>query len=106
MDPIVFLSLPDTLTFLVAGGAAYIAFWLLDNVQWLVLLDAEKKRYAAYILTGGLAFVLWVLKMVLIQEPLPLELRDWLLTGWAVGAGAVVGNQLLHARFSLKKSKE
>ncbi len=95
------LTLPNLLTFLSAGGAAYLAFYILDTKKWP--LNAEQKRYAVYALTGGLAVLFWFAKMVLVNEPLPADWRELVQVAYSVGAGAVIGNQLLHARLSMKK---
>lgn len=98
------VTLPNMLSFLAAGGAAYIVLWLLDrDSPWLSTLNAEQKRYAAYVGTGLLAFTFYLLKTWLARDAFPVDLRDWLMTAWAVGAPAAMMNQLLHARFSMKK---
>jgi hypothetical protein len=101
MDPTMLLTLENMLTFLTAGGAAYLAFYILDNRNWP--LNAEQKRYAAYGLTAGLAIVFWFMKVVLVNEPLPADWRELVQVAYSVGAGAVIGNQLIHARLSMKK---
>lgn len=97
------LSLPDLLTFVTGGGAAVLAFWLLDRISWLGNLNPEQKRYTAYVLTGGLAVLAWLIKLAMLYEPTPADTRAWAESLYSVAAGAIVANQLLHARVSMKK---
>ncbi len=104
MDPTLLLTLPNALTWLAGGGAAVLVLWLLDrDSPWVNVLDPEVKRYAAYVLTGGLAVLFWYVKAALYAEPLPQNVTEWADIAYKIAAGAVAGNQLLHARFSMGK---
>ena len=95
--------LSDALTFLAVGGSAYLSFWLLESVEWLTNLSPERKRYAAYALTAGIAVLAWLGKITMMYEVPPEGWRCWIESAYGVAAGSVIANQLLHARLSMKR---
>jgi len=89
------------------GGASYLAYWLIENVPFLVRLAAESKRYVSLvlpaILTVAFAILGYLAMIAMLYEPAPIDARAWIETLFAVAVLSVIGAQAIHGRVVLSK---
>jgi hypothetical protein len=102
MDEVIDLLGQLGIWLLKGGGAAIVAYWLLEHVGFLKTLSSEAKRYASLILSGGLGAVAFALLVGVGVEAAPPDAAAWL-DALLVAAGLAAGlAQGLHGRLKLR----
>jgi hypothetical protein len=98
------MELRDLLVFMTAGGAAIAAYYLMENVFALASLAPAAKRWAAYLLTAGIAVGAYLLQVAMLYQPAPVDWRGWVEVLSAVAFGAIGLNQIIHGQARLGKA--
>ena len=98
------MELQDFLKWLMSPAGAVVAYWLMENVSWLVNLAPEAKRYVSWVLAGGVALLGWELMVILGYAPLPDTIIGRWEAAFAVVAATILA-QIGHARLQLSKKK-
>ena len=110
MDLGQFTSLATLCVWIITGGGAGIAaYWIMDRVQWLVELQSEKKVYAAWAISAGLAWVAFFLLgyvanvwAVIETGAKPVGWQQWFMTLFSVGMAGIISSQKVHAQRDLR----
>ena len=96
------MGLTDALVWIVSGGgAAYVGYWLVDNVPALARLIGDYKRYAAFALTAVVAVGAWCALTAVTGGAWPVDWRAWVSELFSVAATAIIAGQGLHAATTL-----
>jgi len=94
--------LKDALVFVSTAGAGVVAYWLMEQLPALEELMPMWKRYTAFVLAFIVACAgyagLMVMQYVALPGVWPTDWRLWVETFFAVGAGAILASQVVHAK--------
>ena len=97
------MELSEFLTWLVnGGGAGIVAYWLMDNLEFLRGLSSEWKRYASLGLAAGLAMLAFAAGVWLGYVDAPAGAQGWLEALFSVAALALGISQAWHGRAKLR----
>ena len=89
-------ELREILVWATTAGAGVLAYWLVEEVDWLAKLAPKTKRFASFGLTAVLALAAWGIQLVMAYVPPPVGWRAWVEAVVAIAAGAIVVAQGVH----------
>jgi len=100
------MTLQEALLWLVTGGAAVLAYFLMEKVAFLARLSPIWKRPVAIAIAFVLAQASFLLQVHWGYAPLPIGEQAWAESIFVVGRGAVAAmlSQLIHGAAKLKGS--
>ncbi|HEX2986913.1 MAG TPA: hypothetical protein VHS06_01925 [Chloroflexota bacterium] len=99
------MELQDLLVF-IAGGAAVVVYYLMENVFALASLAPSAKRWAAYLLTAAIAVAAYLFQVVMLNQPAPVDWRGWVESTSAIAFGVIGLNQIIHGQARLGKTSQ
>jgi len=85
------------------GGAAWVAYWLIEHIKPLVELQAEIKRYVSWGIAGLLAVGGYMLTIAIGVNVAPVGTVPWINALLGVVATAIIGGQMIHGAAQLRK---
>jgi membrane protease YdiL (CAAX protease family) len=98
-------SLSGFLLWLIGGGgAALVAFWLMEKLP-LSGLSSEVKRYISLALAVVLACLAFWAAVALNYQEKPGTTKEWIEQLFAIAFLVIVGSQALHGRLRLRVAK-
>jgi len=98
------MELKELLTWVVSGGgAAIVAYLLIEEIPALAALNPEPKRYVAFALSAALAIGAWFAMAGMLYEPWPLTVYEWIEKLVFIGTSAFALSQIIHAKAKLSK---
>lgn len=97
------MQLPEFLTWIVSGGgAALVAYWMMERVPFLVELESQQKRFASLALAAVIACAGFVVSVAAGYREAPAsEFWPWLEALFSVIAVAIGGSQGVHGLLKL-----
>jgi hypothetical protein len=97
------MELQAFLAWVISGGAATGAYFLVEKVKWLAALAPESKRWAAFGVSALLAMAAYTVAAFCGYEALPGSFLAWVEILFLVGTSSFGLATLLHAKH-LRKS--
>ena len=83
------------------GGAAWLAYKLMEIVPFLVNLGPRYKRYASLALAGVVAMLAQAALVGIRITPIPADWLGWVTLLFSAASLAVIGSQAKHGQTSL-----
>jgi len=100
------MTLREVLAWLMSsGGAAAIAFALMDRVWWLEELAPQPKRFVAFGITAGLACGAFGVCVAMGYNPVPADWRAWVEVLVFTATTAIVLGQGVHGAVRLGRGR-
>jgi len=96
-------NLKDFLVWVLTPGAGVLAYWLMENVQFLVDLEARLKRFVAFGLSAVLGILAFLAMVGMGYQAVPVDWRAWVEALFGVAAVAGGLSQILHGLLKLRK---
>ena len=97
------MTLQDALLLIVSGGGGAIVSWLMENIQALVDLRPDFKRYLSWALSCAVPLIAWGAMLLMGYEPAPATWREIIERVFALLFVAFTSNQGTHAIVYLRK---
>lgn len=102
------MTLISAITWIISdGGAAYLAFQLVERWRVLAGLAAEAKRIVAFALSAVIACIVFAVAVTIFNyveiAVIPSGWQEWVEALFEIAAGAIIAGQLLHGRKVLSK---
>ena len=94
-------NLKDFLVWVLTPGAGVLAYWLMENVPFLVNLEARLKRFAAFGLSAAFGILAFLVMVGMGYEAVPVDWRAWVEALFSVAAVAGGLSQILHGLLKL-----
>ena len=100
------MELKELLSWVVSGGgAALVAYFLIEKLPVLAALNPEPKRYVAFVLSAALAIGAWFGMAGMLYEPWPMTTYAWIEKLVFIGTSAFTLSQIIHAKRKLAAKK-
>lgn len=96
------LSLREALLYLISGGGGALVYWLMEKVRFFKELRNDVKRYAAFLLSGVLPVVAWVVYLGLGYDVPPATWQEWVERIFSLALAAILASQGIHAYKKLR----
>ena len=91
------MELQDLLIWILSGGGAgIIAYWLMENLAFLVQLPSQHKRYASLVIASGLAVLGYLASVGMGYQPMPETVKAWIEVLFSVIGVAIGLSQFIH----------
>jgi hypothetical protein len=90
------MELEKILVWVTTPGAAWLAYWLINNVAWLSAKGPRAKRFWACGISAGLAIAAYLAQIAMQYQPAPVEWRAWIEALVLVGTTAFGLATLIH----------
>lgn len=97
------ISLQQGLQWVLTGGAATIAYFLMEKVKELKALPPEPKRYVSWAIAGGFAAAAYGGMVLWGWQAEPVGWKAWIESLFPHVIGAILAAEAIHARFRLSK---
>ena len=97
------MNLQDALLLLTSGGAGALVAWLMENIDAIVQLRPDYKRYLSWLLSCAIPIAAWGAMLLLGYEAQPASLREVIERVFALLFVAFSSSQGTHAVVYLRK---
>ena len=89
-------GLSEILVWVTTAGAGVLAYWLMEEIDWLAQLAPQPKRFVSFALTGAIALAAWGVQIVMAYAQAPVGWRGWIEAAIAIAAAAIAVAQGVH----------
>ncbi len=93
------------LEWILGGGCVALTYWAMNNVPFLVALNADWRRYLSVAIAYLLAALAFGLQVAFALQPLPPDALAWLDKAVWLGGIVFTASQVVHGALVLHKVK-
>jgi len=89
-------ELREILVWVTTAGAGVLAYWLVEEIEWLARLSPKAKRFASFGLTAAIALAAWGIQLAMAYVQAPVGWRAWVEAIVSIAAASIVVAQGVH----------